>query len=190
MSESETVPVVAAGIESEVATDDEEPIGHVLMADLDGVDPDAVEGLAGDATVVVETSGGSHVYGLVVRPWEDVVETLREDELDVDAEYVEEMDRRGRATLRTTAEVDVSGGERAPAPVVRRVFVDESVDLDALSAPHARRLAALAPEGSTVETVLRDLSLGAYRYDRVDVESVGSLVVESKYRTRTDGGRS
>ena len=176
---TDTIDVIASGIESEVATADEDAIGHVLMADVDDAPPvlSDLDALADEVTVLVETRGGAHVYGLRPRSWSAVAERL--DALDaVDAEYADEMDRRGAATLRLSPEVATDGRETSPAPEVRSVRIPASAER--VSAPHARTLATIAPSGSMAAGVLDALADG----EVAGVEALGARLIRSTYRSR------
>lgn len=172
--------LVAEGVESEVADADERTVGHVAMLDVDA--DERPPALSSGVSVTLSTANGFHVLDLTPRPWDETVELLDElaADLDADAEYVDEMERRGRATLRTSAELASDGSERSPAPEVVDVRVAPSAER--VSGPHARIYARLAEDGSASERVLSDLASGLF----AGVETVGDLVVESKYRTRTD----
>lgn len=185
MSETEdarTIRVVAEGVESEVADASETTLGHVAMLDVDGETPPLSElgELADEVSVLVETPNGAHVYGLKPRPWREAAEVLDASDV-VDREYAAEMDRRGRATLRVSAERAPGLGETGAEPQVVAVRIPPSAET--VSGPHARTLLDLTPDGSMAAGVLDALAEG----DVDGVETVGDLVVRSTYQTAERG---
>ena len=172
------------GIESETVDDDLEPVGHVLMLDYDDVPLETaqadLETIRGPSVLVQSSPGSWHVYGLALRPFDDVVEQARET--NASREYISEMDRRGAFTLRVSSKTTPAGEIETPAPVPLAVTLtptDEPIDV---SRPHTVRLRQLADEAD-VEPATR--ALRAIETGAVDgLEPVGERLPRSRYETR------
>lgn len=171
--------LATAGLASYVYSGEEETLGHVVVLDLDDVDPaTAFEEAArlDDPAVVLRTSPSCyHVVGLRVRPWEDALDVARASRSCGD--YVDEMDVRGRFIARTFEKVRQASGDLykpTPEPVL-------VVDGDGpVSRPHATRLRQLAEEVGR-EDVAEALGTLVERNG-----TVGRLLTQSRYETITD----
>ena len=171
--------LTTAGLASYVFTGAEVLLGHVVVLDLDDVDPaTALEEAAAlsDPAVVLRTSTGCyHVVGLGVRAFDAALEAARASRACPD--YVDEMGERGRFVARTFEKLRQESGEvykPTPEPVV-------VVDGDGpVSRPHATRLRQLAAE------VGRDDVDRALEQVARENGTVGKLLTQSRYETITD----
>lgn len=178
--------VEAQGVESEVVREDLEPVGHVVMLEYDDVPAHVVredlERLL-EPTVLVRSSTRSwHVYGLQVRSWPRVVRTLRQS--NASSEYVDEMVRRGTATLRTSPKIDGQGELRKPRPVPVGVTLTRPESTIEVSKPHCARLRQLAEESGleAVADQLRGIEYGGIR----GIRPVGRKLPQTRYETREE----
>lgn len=155
------------GVASPVFDEDRVEVGHVVMAEYDETARAHVEQDArrlDGAVVVCRSSPRSwHLWGLRPRSWGEAIG--RTDDLDATQHYVEEMDRRGRATLRTHPKVDPDGATVATAPVP--VVVEDGEG--PVSRPHVERLRQMARHADATDAA-RDLAA------LLDGETVGETL--------------
>jgi len=171
--------IVTSGVASMVYDADRELLGHVLMLDLDDVDPTAAiaeaDRLDEHAVVVRSSHRCYHVVGLDVRPWDQRVADARDAASS--PEFVDEMVDQGRFIMRTQPKLRRESGDiykHAPEPVhlARGVGV--------VSTPHLTVLRQLAEESGypSMVGVLNALESAA--------DGVGRTLTQSTYESMTD----
>lgn len=171
--------ISTAGLASQVYADDRSVLGHVVMLDLDDVDPavalEQAERLDDVAVVLRSSAGCYHVVGLGVRPFDEAVATAEASASC--PEYVAEMREQGRFVARTMPKFRQSTGETykdEPEPVA--VASGDGP----VSRPHAIRFAQLA------EDVGRDDVAAALEQAVDEVAQAGRTLTVSRYETLTD----
>lgn len=181
----------SAGLSSGVVEDGDDHVGHVLMADYDGGDADALTirdetDLVGINALLRSSEGSYHYYNLSVRELDDqLVTALR---LHGDPQHVASSARRGYFVLRWTGKVFASGeraGDRYKnAPELFDVWTTGAPEEWGApqSRPHVEALRTRAEEDG-LDDVVADLEV-LLNHD--SIEYTGESVILSKYQTMTD----
>lgn len=168
--------LATAGVESGVYSEEEELLGHCLMADYDDAHLDTVIGDAWDlaSTIVVcrSSDGSYHLWDLEPRPWAVVAELL--EGLNCSESYRARMLEEGRCVLRTTPKIRRTGEtyKEAPQPIHVALYGSGT-----LSKPHLTRLQQMArsPESRDALAELQDAS-----------NLIGQQIRQTIYESMTD----